>query len=256
MQIAHRFFIWTMALFVVVAAATLVYLGYAYYSLPMEERFFSPAHEFLKPGGIGGHGLGIVGSFFMLFGVFFYMARKRFRVLQRLGHLKYWLEFHIFLCTMGPLLVLFHTAFKFGGLVAISFWSMVAVFMSGIIGRFIYIQIPRTIEGRELSLAEVKDMKSKISTLLIDTYHIDDTTSISSIKAQLKSKGLTRSESKKVLDLVKHDVNLKKKLERLAAMQNLFKYWHVAHLPFAIVMLIIMIIHVAVTIVFGYRWIF
>jgi hypothetical protein len=39
-------------------------------------------------------------------------------------------------------------------------------------------------------------------------------------------------------------------------MQNLFRYWHVAHLPFAFVMLIIMIIHVGVTLTFGYHWIF
>ena len=91
------------------------------------------------------------------------MARKRYRILSRIGLLKHWLEFHIFLCTLGPILVLFHTAFKFGGLVAISFWSMVAVFLSGIIGRFIYLQIPRTIEGRELSLNEVRDMKTRYS---------------------------------------------------------------------------------------------
>ena len=30
-------------------------------------------------------------------------------------------------------------------------------------------------------------------------------------------------------------------------MQKLFKYWHVAHLPFALIMLIVLIIHVAVT---------
>jgi hypothetical protein len=39
-------------------------------------------------------------------------------------------------------------------------------------------------------------------------------------------------------------------------MQKLFKYWHVAHLPFALVMLVIMVVHVAVSIVFGYTWIF
>jgi len=39
-------------------------------------------------------------------------------------------------------------------------------------------------------------------------------------------------------------------------MQQLFKYWHVAHLPFAIIMLIILIIHVGVTLTFGYKWIF
>ena len=67
----------------------------------------------------------------MLIGVGFYMARKRFRSLGRVGLLKHWLEFHIFLCSLGPVLVLYHTTFKFGGLVALSFWSMVAVFLSG-----------------------------------------------------------------------------------------------------------------------------
>jgi hypothetical protein len=59
-----------------------------------------------------------------------------------------------------------------------------------------------------------------------------------------------------VLDLVKNEISLNRRIERLTLMQNMFKYWHVAHLPFALVMLVIMVIHVAVTIVFGYRWIF
>jgi hypothetical protein len=56
--------------------------------------------------------------------------------------------------------------------------------------------------------------------------------------------------------LVKNDITLNRRIERLDTMQNLFKYWHVAHFPFAVVMFIIMIIHVGVTILFGYRWIF
>ena len=117
----------------------------------------------LKPSGIVGHGIGIFGSLFMVVGVISYMARKRYRFMSRMGILKYWLEFHIFLCTLGPVLVLFHTAFKFGGLVAVSFWSMVAVFLSGIAGRFIYLQIPRSIEGRELSLNEVRATKGDLA---------------------------------------------------------------------------------------------
>jgi hypothetical protein len=72
----------------------------------------------------------------------------------------------------------------------------------------------------------------------------------------LKKNNLPEAENKKVLALVMHDIMLNRRIERLDTMQNLFKYWHVAHLPFALVMLIIMIIHVAVTILFGYRWIF
>ena len=78
------------------------------------------------------------------------------------------------MCTLGPILVLFHTAFKFGGIVSISFWSMVAVFLSGIIGRFIYIQIPRTIEGRELSLSEIKNSKTDTISVIKEEFNLGD----------------------------------------------------------------------------------
>lgn len=92
------------------------FYGASYYSTSLEERFYHPAHTQLKPSGIYGHGLGIVGTLLILIGVFGYMIRKRKKSLARLGALKYWLEFHIFLCTLGPIFVLFHTAFKFGEL--------------------------------------------------------------------------------------------------------------------------------------------
>ena len=59
-----------------------------------------------------------------------------------------------------------------------------------------------------------------------------------------------------VLTLVKNEISLNRRIDRLETMQKLFQYWHVAHLPFALIMLIIMVIHVAVSIVFGYTWIF
>ena len=56
--------------------------------------------------------------------------------------------------------------------------------------------------------------------------------------------------------LILYYLLLNRKIDRLITMQNLFKSWHVAHLPFAILMLIIMLIHVGVTLTLGYRWIF
>jgi hypothetical protein len=215
-KVAHRIYLSVLVIIVIVTFSLLIYRGLPYYLLPVEERVFHPDHLLLKPSGALGHGFGIIGTLFIITGVSIYMARKRYRFLSRLGLLKHWLEFHIFLCTLGPILVLFHTANKFGGLVAVSFWSMVAVFLSGIIGRFIYLQIPHSIEGRELSLAE----------------------------------------SRKILAMEKDEISLDRRMERLEKMQKLFEYWHVIHMPFALVMLIIMMIHVAVTLVFGYRWIF
>ncbi len=253
-----------------------------------EDRVYHTDHKMLKPSGTIGHGLGIIGSFLIIVGVGTYMVRKRYRIFSRLGFLKHWLEFHIFLCTLGPVLVLFHTAFKFGGLVAISFWSMVAVFLSGIIGRFIYLQIPRSIDGIALTLNEVRGMRSDVAGIVKSSYNLDDETynvilesvkkktglyynnaivrymksrsqdrnTLREVKTVLKKTGLSRAENDKLLNLVKNDITLNRRIERLDTMQSLFRYWHVAHLPFALVMLIIMVIHVAVTILFGYRWIF
>ena len=285
---AHRIFIFGLSFIVIAVLAAVASKGYSYYKISLEERFFHTDHILLKPSGMWGHGMGIIGSGFMILGVLLYMIRKRYRMFSRVGILKHWLEFHIFLCTLGPILVLFHTSFKFGGIVAISFWSMVAVFLSGVIGRFIYIQIPRTIEGRELSLNEVRDMKGDIGKTLTASVQLDEESNkvivdsikpkaerysnnilvrfyrryaenrrtMAAVKALLKKKNITGAQRSEILALVKNEMSLNRRIERLVFMQNLFKYWHVAHLTFALVMLIIMIIHVIVTIVFGYRWVF
>lgn len=268
----HRLYISSMVMILIVFTLVIVYGGYSYYQTSLEERFYHPNHELLKPNGLLGHGMGILGSFFMVAGVSIYMLRKRWRSLGRLGKLKHWLEFHIFLCTLGPLMVLFHTSFKIGGVVAISFWSMVAVVLSGVIGRFIYIQIPRTIEGRALSLNEIRGMKTDIRDVLVTKYALDkdsldvivestmgsrrNRAAVRRIKRALKENRLSRFQRSQVLTLVKNEISMNRRIDRLETMQNLFRYWHVAHLPFALIMLIIMVIHVAVSIVFGYRWIF
>ena len=284
----HRIYISIMALIVGLTLIILTINGLQYYKTAIGERVYHADHLILKPSGSIGHGLGIFGSFFIIVGISTYMARKRYRFLSRIGILKHWLEFHIFLCTLGPVMVLFHTSYKFGGLVSVSFWSMVAVFLSGVAGRFIYLQIPRSIEGRELNLSEVRAMKSDLTEIIKTSHNLgeenyriiadsvknktriyykspivrlirnysDDLKSVKEVKSALKKSNLPKTDYKNIISLVKSDITINRKIERLDLMKNLFKYWHVAHLPFAMVMLIIMVIHVGVTILFGYRWIF
>lgn len=253
--------------------------GYSYYSLPIEERFYHDKYEWFKPSGIMGHTLGVIGTFLITFGVFIYIARKRYGILSRLIRLKYLLEFHIFLCTLGPILILFHTTFKFGGIVAIAFWSMVAVVLSGVIGRFIYIQIPRSIEGRELSIQDIQQKREdfevhirKNEAINPETLHLIlsnneaqrwglrtafiNYSKIKKIKKNLKSSRLSREEKAAIVEMAKEEMSLASKIGRLEQMQKLFKYWHVVHMPFAIIMLIIVLIHVGVTITLGYKGIF
>ncbi|NOQ92480.1 MAG: hypothetical protein GQ552_07180 [Flavobacteriaceae bacterium] len=262
-----------MVVIILITTVYLIYTGYTYYNTPLEERFYHSQHNWFKPSGIYGQGLGIIGTFMIVFGVAIYIARKRYGFLSKYIRLKYLLEFHIFLCTLGPILILFHTAFKFGGIVSIAFWSMVAVVLSGVIGRFIYIQIPRTIEGRELSLNEVKNMKINLTNVLSDKLNLennivetivkftdDQNTSNNkttrNLRKVLKSNNLPKKERISILKMVKNEMSLSRKIARLETMQKLFKYWHVAHLPFALIMLFILVIHVGVTLAFGYKWIF
>lgn len=286
--LAHRIYIGVFIAIGFITFVLLVYWGHSYYLTSIEERPFQQDHTLLKPSGPIGHGLGIFGTLLILIGVFSYIGRKKNKFLPRVGALKYWLEFHIFLCSIGPLMILFHTAFKFGGIVSISFWSMVAVVLSGVIGRFIYIQIPRTIQGRELSLTEIKEMKEVMNLALKDKYRLDEetyqklmaatqkaevltgiempeeTVSIRSdrkrikeaVKNIIKQSGLSGRDRKGVIKLFQNEMKINARIKRLQLMQTLFKHWHVAHLPFALIMLVIMVIHVAITITFGYRWIF
>ncbi len=159
--------------------------GYSYYYTSLEERFFHQSHNDLKPSGLFGHGFGILGSLMMIIGVSIYMIRKRIKRFHHLGYLKHWLEFHIFLCTVGPILVLFHTAFKFGGIASVSFWSMVIVVFSGIVGRFIYVRILRTINGQEINVTELLKKLNEIydylkNEIIFDKVLLDELNTLTS----------------------------------------------------------------------------
>ncbi len=264
-----------MVLIVIIVTAYLAYTGYSYYHTPLEERFYHPRHNWFKPSGLFGQGLGIIGTLMILFGVSIYIARKRYNFMVKYLRLKYLLEFHIFLCVLGPILILFHTTFKFGGIVSVAFWSMTAVVLSGVIGRYIYIQIPRSIEGRELSLNEVKGMKTDLALVLNDKFKLDKslidmitrlTTNregnsqknikVWHLRSALRAHKIPISERTTIIKMVKKEKALSGKIARLQTMQRMLKYWHVIHLPFALIMLFIVIIHVAVTLSLGYKWIF
>jgi len=264
--------------------------GFEYYTTSLEERFFNPSHDLLKPSGALGHGLGIVGTLMMIVGVGVYMIRKRYRKFFNIGYLKHWLEFHIFLCSVGPVLVLYHTAFKFGGIVSVSFWSMVLVVLSGVVGRFIYLQIPRTIQGHEISISDLNSIKDKLAIKVRSVMSEDSSTllefeRVSSadryksfrlitavgffvrdffdikrvmrlLKMRIKLLGIGKLERDELLKAAKSEIIIARRIALLRTSQKLFHWWHIFHLPFAIAMFVIMVIHVAVTIIFGYKWIF
>lgn len=260
-----------------------------YYLSSLIDRPRMEQHQLWKPGGFFGHGLGIIGSAMLLL-LFLYSFRKRIQFARNWGKLSSWLNYHIFLGIAGPILITFHTAFKFGGLISISYWSMIAVMLSGFIGRYIYVKIPRRKSGLELSIQDVQDRHNALIQQLKDSYGLNED-QLALIEGysksnKIKKKGLLGlfsflyldflgfiryhtfikqlmneikvppAEQSNVKQLVKQDIQLSRQIAFWDAAHTLFHYWHVIHKPFAYTMVVIMFIHIGVAVYFGYTWIF
>ena len=288
----RRVYIATLWLIWLGSTSFLIGNGAAYYELPLVERPHVQDHVMLKPGGVTGHGVGIVGSLMMIVGVAVYAVRKRSRRLVTWGNLRDWLALHIFLCVAGAMLVTFHTAFKFGGLVAVSYWCMVGVAFSGLLGRYVYVRIPRDIRGNELTATVLQSDYEATARQLRDQYalapevirEIDDLFGFDTsgqvtehsrsilwmvredvlrslrrrrVRRLLRGRAKLSSDSvRDVMRLVRRRATLVRSIHFYATARRILHYWHVVHLPFTIVMFLILLIHSATAILFGYRWIF
>ncbi len=214
-----------------------------------------------------------------------YSVRKRMGALRRVGSLGRWLDAHIFLGVTGPLLVILHSSFKVQGLVALSFWSMIIVASSGVLGRYLYLQIPRTRAGEALALDDLERLDRELSERLRTRFGLDEEqlAELDAVTPALPRRvGLLGGMARIVVD----DLRLRSRLRHFARgcpsvsrpllrefartvrqkatsrrrlllwdrLHELFHYWHVLHKPFALVMYLFMFVHVAVAVMTGYGW--
>lgn len=108
------------------------------------------------PGSDLGYNLGLVGGILML-ALFAYPLKKRIRAFQRTGPSKPWFIFHMVCGIVGPLLIIFHSTFRFGSENAtIATISMLLVVGSGIVGRFIYVHVHDGLSDHEFTLDELE----------------------------------------------------------------------------------------------------
>jgi hypothetical protein len=143
-------------------ALVLLINGLDYYWLPQAERALSPKHPYLKPSGTAGLYLGRAG-FFLFLALYLYPLRKRWTWLGRQGNSKRWLDVHVLLGLTAPIIITFHSSFKFSGIAGIAYWVMVVVALSGVIGRYIYTQIPRSLTSVEVALKEAQEQSAKLA---------------------------------------------------------------------------------------------
>jgi hypothetical protein len=227
--------------------------------------------------------LGWTGSAMMLV-MMLYSVRKRVAAFGSLGSMRRWLSAHIFLGVMGPLLVTLHTTFKFHGIIATSFWCMIVTMVFGILGRYIYVQIPRGISGVELGVKEIeqaaadldrelgrylsgdaiarildgiasartgKEPHPLLAFFLIVRADMESRLRVRRLSASLKDLyPLPIKTRQEVLRLLRKKAVLVRRRNLLSASHRLLHYWHVFHVPLAAVMFLIMFVHIAVYYVF------
>jgi hypothetical protein len=263
--------------------------GWTYYRTPRTIRGYVPVHRLLRPSGPIGQGLGLAGLVLM-FVPMLYAVRKNWKRLSRFGTMKTWLEVHIFAGIVGPVLVTFHTSFKFNGIVSVAYWMMVLVASSGFIGRYLYVRIPRSLRGTELTLGELQHRAEHLKTELaasglpdwllarIDALEARCRPSevpgawlvslavgdvalqarLWKLSHDLRAAGANPERATVVVALTSERAVLLRRLSLLEKTKKLFDLWHVFHQPLVYFLFAIVLLHVLVVTYMGYtifsRW--
>jgi hypothetical protein len=208
-----------------------------------------------------------------------YSLRRRTDFMNGMGKLSSWLNFHVFCGLLGPTLILFHCNFKVRGVVAISFWSMVVSFTSGVVGRYFYLQIvmkkvdlqseSQIWQGklqRYLKNCKIQWSEEEFGPYLVGARTMAGMAAtevglnpfVAFYKSvlgdwRLRTRNLPMPEkwpAKTQVALRQYALNMRK-ASTVSSFQRLMGYWHAFHFPFAIFMYVAAAIHVASSLVLG-----
>lgn len=266
-------------------------LGTPYYLASTAERVRSPWHLWLRPSGYVGQTAGIIALLIFLF-LWLYPFRKKYRWLAWTGSMSRWMDTHVLVALALPLIAAIHASWRFEGLIGLGYLSMLVVCASGIAGRYLYVRIPRGQSGLELSAEETAAQRDALilqiatqtgltvdeieATLRPDPSPTDGLGVFQSIGRMLRddlvrrraarklrslvesrngtSRRLDRRALRTVLRLANREMALTQQARMLEVTHRLFRYWHVAHRPFAITALVAVLIHVGVVVALGATW--
>ncbi|MFV9615508.1 MAG: transcriptional regulator [Gammaproteobacteria bacterium] len=121
-----------------------------------------------------GYILGIVGGSAMLI-ILLYPLSKRVALLTRLIASRYWFGVHMFMGTVGPAMILFHSNFQMGSTNStIALFSMLLSAGSGIVGRYFYTSIHHGLYGKRVTLMELKQKTENDHSELLTLYAKDE----------------------------------------------------------------------------------
>jgi hypothetical protein len=161
----HRVRLYVLYALAIATNLAIFFYGFDYYKLSSIDRPFSPKHHMLRPSGPIGLYLGFAGVALFV-GIFLYPLRKHWAWLGQKGSTRHWLDIHVLMGLTAPFIVAFHSTLKFKGIAGMAFWIMFAVSSSGVVGRYLYAQIPRKVSTAELNMKELQELQENLSQQL------------------------------------------------------------------------------------------
>jgi len=268
------------------SVSLLLMWGWEYYLLRPAARPHHVYHEYLRPSGRSGLVFALVatGLFVLSLG---YLVRKELIHTRWIGSLRAWMDCHAITGLVGAVLVLFHAAFAPSSALGIlAIIALLITVLTGIAGRYIYAKVPRSLEGRELEIEQVRDrfgafrqqlkengVKADWLTLTMrpDNY-MPPRTLPGRLVAMIRGDHQSRQEyrqlrrailaspelrpsARRILPLAKAFCRYRHWLTRYHELRNLLASWRFLHRWLAIVMLSVVAVHIGLALRFGDLWI-
>lgn len=256
------------------ALTALAWTGRDYYSLPAAQRALHEAHAVLRSSGARGLPCGIIGFVLIVLNLG-YLVRRAFIRSGWMGSLRDWMSLHVFTGLIGSLLILLHSAFQpRSPMGALSFFALWVVVVTGIVGRYIYAHVPRSVQGQELELSELerliearrKELVAKglrveaasgaraaaahhgIAAVLASMVEADREAAreYANLRRAVEASPELTAEAGELLPLAGRFVKEKQWLARYEELRDFMGAWRFFHRWFAIVMLCVAVSHILV----------
>ncbi|MBW2460455.1 MAG: hypothetical protein JRH11_02330 [Deltaproteobacteria bacterium] len=264
-------------------AAALLYRGWTFYPLSLDMRVEHEDYRTLGPGGIVGHGYGMLGTALILTNLL-YLARRRIAGF-RLGSMEAWLNLHVVTGLVGSMLILFHSAFQLRTPIAtVTSVSLASVVLTGIVGRYFYALAPKPDAAQiAANLIALDELVPGLGNVIRSALKESPVTRLPANAPLIRAIGtiprwvgeylarrkavrgsfdsVTRpaemlgAEEKEAKRILRNTAGLAGAEAGAAAGTALLRSWRGIHRFLAILMILSVSVHIGVAWFYGYRWI-
>jgi len=198
-------------------------------------------------GALAGHALGIAGGIIMSL-TLIYPFRKR--VLKKKGKLNP-LSSHVFFGLAGPTLVVLHAGNNPASLIGIlTYFSMLLVVLSGIVGRFLFKKVNRSLKEQKGDLERLRALldrkRNEVGARELETFL--------EAKASFFANGEECRACEELRDVALSVAETEHSIAVFDRAKLMFKRWSMAHLYLTAVLFAMLAVHILVTTYYGLRW--